>query len=378
MNVVTKATVAVLLSSALTTGCAPKISLRVLEPAAVAVPPHIDKVAVVSRTRPSTTGQKVLNVLEGALTGEAIGADRVGAATAKQGVVMALAESPRYDVVMPALELQGWGGGGTAAPLAWPRVEEICRDVGAQGLVVLEAFDTDSHVEEHVENRTRTNDAGKEIHYKVFHARRRTTMSSTWRFYDATNHLLLDELWDHETARTWDETSDTPAHARSQLPAQIHTIENVASDAGQDYGRRIAPSWLMVRRSYYGKGDPDLVQAKKHVKAGQWSQAEEIWTRLSESSDPDLKGKALFDLALAREREGGLDAAANLARQADALLGKSRTRSYVSTLEIRRAKQARLEQQMAPVAPPLAPEAPVHSPAPPPMEDSGDSGDSGD
>ncbi len=374
MNVVSNASV-LLLSSVLATGCAPKISLRVLEPAAVAVPPHIDKVAVVSRTRPGSTGQKVLNVLEGALTGEAIGADRAGAASAKRGVVNALAESPRYDVVTPALELEGWGGGGTAAPLAWPRVEDICRDVGAQGLVVLESFDTDSYVEEHVEKRTRTNDAGREVNYKVFHAQRRTSMSSTWRFYDASNRLLIDELWDHENTRTWDETGDTPSQARSQLPAQIHTIEDVASRAGHDYGRRIAPSWLMVRRSYYGKGDPDLVQAKKHVKAGQWAQAEAIWTRLSASSEPDVKGKALYNLALARERDGALDAAADLARQADALLGKRRSSAYVSTLEIRRGKQARLERQMAPVAPPLAPKEPSHAPAPMPVGDSGDSGD---
>ena len=378
MNVLSKASLALLMTSGLVTGCAPAIRLRVLEPAEVAVPPHIEKLAVVSRTRPSTTGQKVLNVLEGALTGEAIGADRVGAAKAKQGVVAALAESPRYDVVTPAIELEGVGGGGTATPLAWPRVEDICREVGAQGLVVLEAFDTDSHVEEHVEDRTRTNDAGKEVHYKVFHARRRTSMSSTWRFYDAPNHLLVDELYDHETARTWDETGDTPDEARSHLPAQVETIEDVAFDAGEDYGRRIAPSWLWVKRSYYGKGEPDLVQAKKHVKADQWGQAEAIWKRLAESDDPEIKGKALFDLALAREREGALDAAANLARQADALLGKRRTRDYVSTLETRRAKQARLEQQMAPVAPPPAPKAPPPAPpVPPPVDDSGDGGDSG-
>ncbi len=360
-----------------TIGCSPSVKLRVLEPAAVAVPPHIDTVAVVARTRPSTGGQKVLNVLEGALTGEAIGTDREGAARAKQGVVAALAESPRYDVVVPPLELQGVGSGVSAPPLAWQRVERICEDVGAQGLVVLEAFDTDSHIDESVENRTRTNDAGKEVHYKVFHAQRHTHMASTWRFYDASTRLLLDELYDHANSRSWEESGDTPEVARSKLPAQLETVRHVAFDAGEDYGRRIAPSWLWVRRAYYGRGDPGLKQAKKHVKATQWAQAEAIWQELTESEDPTIQGKALFNLALAREREGELDRAAELSRQADALLDKGRSRDYVSTLETRRAKQVRLEQQMrVPGPPPEIPPPPVpppaHAPAP---DDSGDETD---
>jgi hypothetical protein len=356
------------ITGAFVLGCTPHIHLRVLEPADVAVPPHIEKVAVVSRTRPSTGGQAVLNVIEGALSGEAIGADREGAAQAKRGVVEALAESPRYDVVVPAVELEGVGSGVTAPPLRWPRVEKICAEVGAQGLVVLEAFDTNSSVEEQVENRTRTDDRGKEIHYKVFHAHRETSMISTWRFYDAGNHVLIDEWFDHRNARSWEEEGETPEDARSRLPAQIDTVGAVAWDAGHDYGRRIAPSWLWVSRAYFGKGDPAFKEAKRHVRADQWVQAEAAWGGLAQSEDPKIRGRALFNLALVKEREGDLDQAVALAREADSLLGKGRTRGYISTLETRRAKQAQLEQQLRTHAPPPPPEEP---PIEPPAEDLG-------
>jgi hypothetical protein len=354
--------VLLLLGGSLIAGCAPSIRLKVLEPADVMVPPHIDTVAVVARTRPSTAGQTVLGVLEGALTGEAIGADWEGAAQAKQGVVAALAESPRYGVVLPTIELEGVGSGVAAAPLPWQQVERICRDVDAQGLVVLEAFDTDSHVHEHAETRTKTNDAGKEVHYKVFHAHRETSMSSTWRFYDAMNRILIDELYDREHARSWEAEGPTPGEARGRLPPQINTIRDVAYDAGHDYGRRIAPSWLWVKRSYYGKGDDGLKEAKGHVRADEWPQARALWAQLAESPDPKIRGKALFNLALAEERAGALEAAVELARKADVALGKGRTRSYVSELESRRGKELRLEQQMRQPPPP----PPEHAPPPPP------------
>ena len=358
----------VLSASLLAVGCIPRVHLRVLEPADVAVPPHIEKVAVVARTRPSTGGQAVLNVIEGALSGEAIGADREGAARAKQGVVEALAESPRYGVVVPAVELEGVGSGVAAAPLHWPRVESICAEVGAQGLVVLEAFDTNSSVDQTVEERTRTGENGKEIRYKVFHARRETSMISSWRFYDPGNHVLIDEWFEHRNARTWEEEGDTPEIARSKLPSQYDTVGSVGWDAGHDYGRRIAPSWLWVTRRYYGRGDPGFAEARRHVKADRWTEAEAIWGGLAQREDPKIKGKALFDLALAREREGALDQATDLARQADALLGKRRSRGYVSELESRRAKQVRLEQQMRMHAPPPTDEPPTNEP---PVEGTG-------
>ena len=54
---------------ALATGCMPKTSLEVLRPADVALPPHIEKLAVIDRSRPANLGQGVLGTLEGLVTG---------------------------------------------------------------------------------------------------------------------------------------------------------------------------------------------------------------------------------------------------------------------------------------------------------------------
>ena len=99
MTIRTLILAAALAVAAWTMGCGPAVTLRVLEPAAVTVPPQVETVALVDRSRPSNAGEGILGVLEGIVTGEAIGVDTEGRAQALQGLSSGLANSPRFRVV---------------------------------------------------------------------------------------------------------------------------------------------------------------------------------------------------------------------------------------------------------------------------------------
>ena len=352
-----------LLGLTLAAGCGSTIQLEVLQPAMVSTPAEVRVLAVVDRSKAKNVGQAVLGVLEGALTGEAIGADTEGRRESMRGMVETLTGSPRFDVVQPSLKNKDLESSLFDKTLSWPTARKICQMAKCDGIVTLEAFDsdkTDWYDESQVEE---TNSEGKTVTRTQWEVRREMRILTAWRYYDVKNKNILDDLRDHASARTWSHTGNTKAEAKRQLPPQTDMVKAVGYTSGIEYARRIAPTYVWVTRSFYGGGDPRLKQARTHVRATDWQGARKIWRTMVNDPDPKLKGKALFNIALSWEVEGDLDRALNKAKEAHIALGKGRTASYVATLNARIADQARLAEQLAP-----PPARPTPSPAPAPRE----------
>jgi len=330
----------------LASGCASTIDLEVLQPAALAVPPNVQTLGVIDRSKAKNVGQGVLGVLEGVVTGEAIGADTEGRAAARQGLAQALALSPRFDVVQPSISAEAAESSlFETAGLDWDKAARICGTNACDGLVTLEAFDSDATTDLDQRERTETVD-GRERKVRYWEAERRLRVLTSWRLYDIANRQILDDLRETSFARTWTATGDTKQQAIRNLPSQIRMVSDVAFVAGEEYGRRIAPSFLTVSRRYFGRGDDRLKAARSRVRGLDWDSAARIWRDARTSDDPKVKGRAVFNLALYHEVYGDLDRAIELAQRANSLLDKGVTRRYVTTLSLRRADEARLEHQM--------------------------------
>ncbi len=333
--------------SLLAVGCMPSVHLQVLEPADVFVPTHIERIAVVDRSAPPEGGGgQILAAAEGLLTGENVLEDREGAAQAVSAVTEGLAASPRFDVARPAVDLEGAVAGSMPDPLRWKRVEKICGQVEADALLTLEAFDSDSWITAEPFRETITTEAGKEVQVTRFRAQRETEVHLGWRLYDPTDRAMVDELQSHQSRDTWSHEGDTEEAARAALPSQSEAVHQVGRVAGQRYARRIAPGWITVTRRYYAKGHPKLVEARDLVEAGRWKKATKRWRSLLDDPDPEVRGRAAFNVALALERAGNLDAALKMARKAATELGNGKARSYVAALEDRVADQETLDRQM--------------------------------
>jgi hypothetical protein len=338
----------VALLSVFASACTPSLRLQVLEPSLVTSPPEIERLTVIDRSRARNVGQGVLGVLEGALTGEAIGADTNGRSRAMGAMVVSLRDSPRFEAAesfAPRKDLEStlW-----AKELSWETAQTICEQSGCQGIVALEAFDSDSHVD--ISKRlVKEQRDGKEVSRTVFSAERTTTVTTAWRYYDVANRQILDDMRSWDTTRTWREEGPSQSAARGALPNQSWTVAAVGEMAGAEYARRIAPTYVFVSRTYYGKGDDQLKAARNSVRAQDWAGAIRIWSALHRSSpDPKVKGKAAFNLALAAERDGDLRGAAEWATEAAKILSNGRSRRYRATLERRLADEAQLQRQMAP------------------------------
>ena len=335
-------------------GCVPTVGLQVLKPADVALPADVQTIAVIDRSRPTNVGQGILGTLEGALTGEAIGADRDGGKEAVSRVARVLQDSPRFEVAVPTFDRKGQDSSLFDKELEWAKVRKITKAHGAQALVSLEALDSDSSITMGKYNATETNDAGREVNRVVHTAERETRVVTAWRLYYPKAPSVIDDLRDYAEVRTWREEGSTPEAARNNLPAQYGTVIQVAGQAGTAYGIRIAPTWIMVSRSYFSDSDVRMKEAKNHVKARDWPGAAQLWREVAKEADPKLRGKAEYNLALFNEVEGRLRVALERAKEAAVDFPKGRTRSYVAILQRRLSDEMRLKEQMKAVEEPPA------------------------
>ncbi len=331
----------------LTTGCATRVRLVVLVPAAVYVPSDIRTLAVIDRSRPGNLGQGVVAAVEGAFSGEELGVDTAGRTEAIRGLTDVLRDSPRFQVVQPMREGRAVWSGLCGKELSWRAAKRICAPARCQGIVALEAFDSDSVLEQHQRIRRETRENGEVVQSIVYEASRSTKVTTAWRLYDVLRATIIDQVLDVAATDTWTETGETEAEALDKLPSQLETVQQMAYDMGVDYARRIAPSYVEVTRKLYIRGDPRLKKANRYVKAGTWEPAVALWKELAQEQDPTLRGRANFNLALAAEVEGDLDRALTLAQAALADLDNHRAEAYVRILQQRIEDQKLLRQQMA-------------------------------
>lgn len=332
------------LALSLWTGCATSnVSLQVLSPAGITVAKDIQHLALVNRFYP-VKDDKVLGVLEGALTGENFGQDRRAAEAALGGLTDALAGSPRFTITRPNRELTGTGRGDFPPPIAVNLVQEICTGSNADALVTIEAFDSDTRLTCVPEKRTRKTKEGATEEYIVFKATKSVDVTVGWRMYDRTG-ALRDEFRMFETVGFGAEGA-TEAIAYANLPNRDHMTREIGRVTGLNYSARISPTWHWVNRAYYGRGSDALKVAKRAVKINDFERAAQYWAKAQEDENPKVKGRATYNMALSAEMEGRLADALEIAKEAYRQYGNKKARQYVYVLEQRLNDQQRLDQQM--------------------------------
>ncbi|MBI2876820.1 MAG: tetratricopeptide repeat protein [Candidatus Tectomicrobia bacterium] len=329
------------------------IHLEILEPAHIMVPPDIQTLAVLDRSQATNMHEGAVGVIEAALTGEEIGADYKGRAEAMRGLMNTLGASPRFRVIQPILSQQEAESGIFDRELSWEAAHRICQRSGCEGIIALEAFDSNSTLTRQEKAEEILNEKGDKVQRWTYQLQRKTRVVVAWRLYDTQRMVVLDRLHDSARSRTWDAKGESHQEAVSRLPSQYETVHRLGIELGQEYARRVAPSYVTVPRKFYSSGDPRFKEAKAHVEVNHWPGAVRLWETVARESNPKLRDRAFFNLALARELEGDLTGALDLARKAALGLRNWPSREYVRLVEQRIEDQARLDRQMAP--PPAPP-----------------------
>jgi len=310
-------------------GCAPRLNLEVLQPAAKTLPAHVKEVATLDR---GGAGNRL---------------DKDAATEATAAMSTGVSQSPRFEVSALTAE-QAHNFNALQRTLEFSVVDAICGRLNAQAVVALENLESHSDISEGSEETRYTDENGKEHITLTWTATRTTDVITSWAIYDADNDAIVDETT-LSTVADWDAEGTTAAEARNGLPDMNDTVLDLAYEAGEEYARQIAPTWIRVSRTYYPTGSTRMANAKAAVLSGDLEAAAEIWEKIAAADDPKLAAKANYNLGVAWEGRGNLRQAIRHVGAADRVLSNGRTSSYLALLKYRKEEKKKLKEQMAPV-----------------------------
>lgn len=318
--------------------CGPTAKIQVLQPADLLIPEHITKIVLIDRSKPSGG---FLSNIESILTGEEYQQDKQGRRRTLEGLSDILQKTPRFQTIFSNVELEGSKGGRSfMAPLSWREVEELCTKYGGDALVSIEMFDSDISSTTSSRSVKEKDKDGKEITRVVFDGRREGTVNLGWRFYDPKTKSILDEYRDTDREQYTSSSANSQQSALQNLRKSYEIVRDLGNKLGSKYGKRIAPVWITLSRTYYKEikgGNKDrFEQAARYADAGEWSRATEIWEKIAAiRSNPEAAGKATYNLAVAAEVNGQLNTALQYAKDAYTQFKDKKAKSYIRTLELR-------------------------------------------
>ena len=322
------------------TGCAHRAEVSYTEAAQVNLGRDVKNVLVVERVGAGNTGEAVIDAVEGVLSNEGFEGDADTTASAVQGLVDVLGETGRFEVTDVRA---GRGVDPTlfGRELTPAKIARLCAQSDCDAILSVDALDSDTSA-----SVTVSRDPGEG---PSFDGVADTSLSATFRVYAEDGSVR-----DQSLVRTGTSVTATDVATRAEAEAAIVVTPEVqnqlAYDAGAEFGRRISPHAVMDTRRLYVSGSAELKQAWKYVKAGNWEAATGIWTALLADPDPRLAAKARYDLAVAKEQGRRLVPALELAREASGVLDTRRTRDYVAALDARIENRARVKEQMGEIS----------------------------
>lgn len=325
------------------------VPIEILIPAEINITKQIKHLGIVNRTIPARN-RKLVNFLEGFISGESILADRIGAENCIAGLAEKLNTSPRFSAVIIKGEMfRGTGTRNFPPQLRWREVAEICRKYRVDALISLETFDSDIHFDVKKKWRTKkikTKDSGKKkIKVPKFYAYLEIDVNSGWRIYDPSAKVIVD-MNIFRDRKNWTDSGDSREEAVDGLPGKREAINVSGYNSGIQYGVRISPTWVNVSRDFYVKGDPDLKNAKKYVRAGQWDNAIGIWERVVENENPKIAGRAAYNLAFAYEIKGDFNKAYRWAKKSYFEFKNKKAGRYMAAIRERITDKHLLEDQL--------------------------------
>lgn len=363
--------------------CTAPVPLQVLKPADITLPPDIQKFTLVNRTKPDKKNQ-VWNVIEGVVTGEGVFSDREGADHVLSGLMQVMSQNPiRYTITQASIEYKGSGTEMFAPPLPWEEVERICKQYDSEALIVLESFDSDSRITHDAKpvqiqappydcwdkNKNRVNDfyedlnrdgkfnsydcpggsssiPGEIITTMEYYVHARLEVKTGWRIYFPKEKRIVDE---HRFSdfMEFHGKGATPEQAMAGLPNKRECIKQAGYKTGTAYGYRISPQWITVSRYFYTRGNDNMkIAGKRARQIGDWKSAIAIWKKEAMNTDKRIAWRACYNMAVACEREGNLEAALEWANKSYNIGHKWAAAHYVNAINFRIAEKQRLDEQM--------------------------------
>jgi hypothetical protein len=165
-------------------------------------------------------------------------------------------------------------------------------------------------------------------------------VNNGWYLYDCKTKQIIFE-GSLEDSVQYKVDGATPEEVKKKLPSLRTSVEKAGFVSGWDFAGWILPSSVTVPRKYFGSGSGPLRQPTRDVKFRQWDRAEEEWLKILGSLSGAKKSRVLYNLALARERQGDYKKALEYISRAEDIHPSPEIKAYKKTLEREKKKRER-------------------------------------
>jgi hypothetical protein len=314
-----------------------------IRPADITLPRDVNTILTIDRSKPSSG---FWNIVEGLLTGEAIGQDQQGRRRAIESLRINMQRTPRYVVKHSGVELTGSRSGSVfPEPLPWFEVENYCNKYNTDVLLALELFDSDTPMS--VRSEVKKDKEGNS--YKEFSVSQQVIIRTGWRLYDPKNRIILDE-YITSAQRSFTNRGLDSIQVIGARRWQMEDVRLIAALAGEAYTARVAPIWIAESRMFYSKGkNPDkfqFKQANNWIKLGKWEETIPIYQSIiNQSLNPKNAGRAAHNLAVAYEQIDQLDKALEYSEMAFIRYRNKNAKHYYQRLQKRQFDERILDKQ---------------------------------
>jgi len=296
----------------------------------VFLPEGASSIVVVNRSL-TKEEDKQAEANEAIITGEIAGSDKLASDEAIKGVFDGIRDKSHIRIVMPdTMRIYGTGTRETPDILDWNKVAAICKAAGADVLLVLENFDSNSDlirsaVVDQVSSVITTGKPTSRLPVQV-----RVNVKSYWRLYDPYTKTIIDQYQQTHYMNFNLVNSSAP----------INALPETAYAAGLDYINRFLPSYYRVKRDMYKKGkgsDKYLFDVGwRSAEVAKWQDAMAAWKDVVEVGNRKAAGRAALNIAVSYEVLGETDTALHWAQRAYRDYGDKLGRDYAKILLKRR------------------------------------------
>jgi hypothetical protein len=173
--------------------------------------------------------------------------------------------------------------------------------------------------------------------------------ASVWAVYDPLAKKIIERKTMIDTL-FWNALDDKGnVQKNSKLPPRLTALKIASQMAGENYSKRFFASWESVKRMYSIPPLPDFEAAEKYLVKGDWDNAIMLWKRYAADKNGKMAINARYNLALAYEMKDDLDSAIQWLNAAQQIAADYRSKddlkmiaAYQKVLLLRKKEVARL------------------------------------
>jgi len=329
--------------------CSPtkSIVLQTMEPSPVHISKNVKRIGIINRSQPSDQLKDDTGI-NSVVAIEEQWLEEKGKSAALTGLFQKLLKDNRFQSVsiLDSIPQELMHFEMENDSISWALINDICKTYNVDAVFSMSFFDTETKVSLKKTSMMQPNLMRVKVKVKAQEITLETLIENGWRIYYPRGKKIIDEfVLNNQIVSTG--KGENPWEAYRSIEGRRDTLVKQSKVAGHNYGLRLLPYEDSVKRLYYARGSHNLDLAHSFMESGDWQGAFQLWEKELENTNPNIVGRACFNMAVRYEINGDLEKAMEWASKAHLDYHDKNALAYLDKLKYRFSQNQILEEQLS-------------------------------